>query len=68
MARVRDMQGVPAHLETLHTNDRRRNKAHCIHSEHTGNRVYICHCQDSGYREKACGGSSRCAYYVDKRE
>lgn len=40
MARVRDMQGVPAHLEYLKGDGKRRHPAHCIFHEGVGKNVF----------------------------
>lgn len=63
---VRKMQGVPAHLETLHSTDgKRRHKARCkfyIKSEK------ICDDIESPYFNKECGGSSRCQNYEERNK
>lgn len=64
---IRHMQGVPAHLETLHSDDGvRRHPAHCMFAEGKG-RSRICgnpHCE---YYLLPCHSAKRCDYYEDKR-
>ncbi len=62
---IQRMQGVPAHLEVLKATDKRRNISRCKYSEHKGRKVYICHCEKSGYNKKQCHSSKICAYYVE---
>ena len=71
MARVREMQGVPAHLEYLKRNDeeqkkRRRNIAHCIYSKHIEKRIYICTCKESPNFNVECHNSRNCSIYKEK--
>lgn len=41
MARVRDMQGVPAQLEHLKSDGKRRHPSYCIFHEGTGKTEYV---------------------------
>lgn len=66
MARAREMQGVPAHIEFLKPNDARRHPSHCLHHMGTGvNR--ICTNTDSPFYNKHCNSSKNCLLYVDER-
>lgn len=61
---VRHLQGVYAHLETLHNSDgKRRDKRKCkyyIKPEKT------CDCMKSAYFNRQCGGSSHCQHYKER--
>ena len=63
---VRKMQGVPAHLETLHSSDgKRRDKRRC--------KFYykpekICDCPSSPYNQQYCSSSSHCEFYKERKE
>ena len=64
MAGVKNMQGVPAHLETIKSKDRRRNMSRCIFLLKPSK---ICDCaQNLGYYRQRCGGSSKCDYHEEK--
>ena len=66
MARVRDMQGVPAHIETLKSDGKRRHISHCIYSKgKKGN--YICKCTKSPNYNLECHSSSKCAHYSETK-
>ncbi len=65
MAKVREMQGVPAHLEYLKSDGKRRHPAHCIFSEGTG-RNRICSNPQSAVYYKNCRTSKNCDYYEEK--
>lgn len=67
MARVSQMQGVSAQLETLRSNDERRHPAHCIFAEGKG-KARICTCPQSGLCYKHCGSAQRCECYEEKDE
>lgn len=67
MARVRDMQGVPAQLETLKSDGKRRHIAWCKYSKHLGKHVYECTKKESPYFNIKCTSSRNCDFYVDKR-
>lgn len=62
MAKVSQMQGVPAHLEVLKSNDGRRHPAQCIFSEGKGE-ARICTCPQSDLYYKRCRSAKRCPYY-----
>ena len=53
MASVREMQGVPAHLEFLHKNedDERRYKTRCVHYKDGYCKYYKCKCCGSKFCE-----------------
>lgn len=65
MASVKQMQGVPAHLEVLKNKDgKRRHKARCIFylKENKG-----CDCPHNlNFYNSQCGGSSKCEFYEEK--
>lgn len=66
MARVRNMQGVSAHLEYLTTGEsRRRHPARCIYAVgKTNNR--ICDCPDNPKWRQHCGSAARCGNYTER--
>lgn len=64
MAKVSQMQGVQAHLETLKKKDKQRHQARCIFFI-KGSK--ICDCpQNLNYYTHRCGGSSRCDFYEER--
>lgn len=64
MARVRDMQNVPAHLEFLKSDGKRRHPAKCIFSEGIGkNRV--CTNPQSRLYYQHCNTAKNCDYYEE---
>ena len=68
MARVRNMQGVSAHLEYLKTGEsRKRHPAHCVYAVGNG-KNRICDCPENPKWRQHCGSSSRCENYIDKNE
>ena len=65
MARVRDMQGVPAHIVTLKSDGIRRHPSYCIFADGKGkNRV--CTCPQSPTYYKNCNSAAKCNYYDRK--
>ena len=61
---VKNMQGTPYHIETLHNTDKkRRHKAKC---KFIIKPAKICDCVESPYFRKSCGGSSRCDFYQER--
>lgn len=65
---VRHMQGVPAHLETLHitgSDKKRRHPAHCIFAEGKGG-YRICTSPQSTIYRQHCGSAKNCNYYEEK--
>ncbi len=60
---VRHMQGVPAHLEYLHTKDKRRHPTHCIFCK---GKERICTNPMAVYYNERCKSSSKCDYYEEK--
>lgn len=65
MARVREMQGVSAHLEYLKSDGKRRHPARCIFHEGTGKARICMNPQSNIYTEK-CNTAKRCDYYEEK--
>lgn len=65
MPKVKQMQGVPAHLEVLKSDGKRRSISKCIYSEHKGNHKYECKCKKSPYNLKECHNSKNCDYYKE---
>lgn len=62
MARVRDMQGVPAHLEYLKSDGKRRHPAYCIFREGTGKSRICTNPAGPKYRQ-SCNSAKNCDYY-----
>lgn len=61
---VRHMQGTPAQLETLRTNDgKRRYPTHCINCEEKSR---ICKCPLAVFYSSRCRSSSKCTYYEER--
>mgnify|MGYP003322022731 CR=1 FL=1 len=61
---VRHMQGVPAQLETLRSNDgKRRYPTHCIYC---CGKERICTKIEANYYNVRCKSSSKCNYYEEK--
>ena len=68
MAKVREMQGVPAHLEYLkRTDNHRRHPAHCIFHEDKG-RNRICTNPHCGKYMQACNSAKNCDYYEEEEK
>lgn len=66
MARVRDMQGVSAHLETLKSKDgKRRNPAKCIFHEGIG-KARVCKNERSPLFTLGCHSSKNCDFYSEE--
>jgi len=65
MPKVRQMQGVPAHLETLKVTDKRRHPSHCVFHEGPG-RNRICKCTVSPNYEIHCRSAAKCDFYKEK--
>ena len=63
---VRNMQGTPAHLETIKTTDgTHRHPARCIYANGKKNERK-CTCWQCPNYTLHCGSASRCDYYEDK--
>lgn len=62
---VKNMQGVPAHLEYLPRKGKRRHLARC---KFILKPEKICDCTSSPYFRNRCGGASRCDYYFEREE
>ena len=66
MPRVRNMQGTPAHIETLKNKDGvRRHPAHCIFAVGKG-KNRICDCDQSPIWNSNCRSAKQCDYYSEK--
>ncbi len=65
MPKVSQMQGVPAQLEYLKSDGKRRSISKCIFSEHQGARVYICTCPLSVRYNEECHNSRNCMQYEE---
>lgn len=66
MARVRDMQGVYAHITTIKTTDGvRRHPAHCIFAKGKGKDRY-CNNEQSQKWKEHCRTASKCDFYEEK--
>lgn len=64
---VRNMQGTPAHLETIKTTDGvRRHPAHCVYADGRG-KQRKCSCKICPNYGCGCNSASRCDYYEDDR-
>ena len=67
MARVREMQGTPAHLVTLKSNDgRRRHPSRCIFATRIKGERICTSPQCSKYNTK-CTSSSKCDFYEENK-
>ena len=65
MARVRDMQGVSAHLECLKSDGKKRHPARCIFHEGKGiNRICTNPLCEIYYEH--CNSSKNCNYYEEE--
>lgn len=66
MARVGEMQGVPAYIEFLKTNDKkRRHPAHCVYAVGKG-KERVCDCPNNPKWREKCQSSARCDDYIEK--
>lgn len=65
MAKVSQMQGVPAHLTTLKSDGKRRHPAHCLFAEGKG-KARKCTCPQSTNYNCLCRSSVHCDYYEEK--
>ncbi len=66
MAKVRQMQGVPAQLTYLKSDGIRRHPAHCIFSEGTGQNRTCTNIHSPKFNMN-CKSSKQCEYYEDDR-
>ena len=64
MSRVREMQGVPAQLEYLKSDGKRRHPAHCIFREGTGKSCICTNPLSKTYYEH-CNSAKNCDYYEE---
>lgn len=64
MARVRDMQGVPAQLEYLKSDGKRRHPAHCTFHEGKG-KNRICRNMNCHRFNQSCNSAKNCDYYEE---
>lgn len=62
MARVRDMQGVPAHLEYLRSDGKRRHPSYCVFHEGAGKSRICANPAGPKYRQP-CTTAKNCDYY-----
>lgn len=65
MAKINEMQGVPAHLVYLKSDGKRRHPAHCKFHEGIGKKR-ICYCKDN--REMYllnCKSAKNCDFYEE---
>ena len=67
MPRVREMQGVSAHLVSLKSDGRRRHPSYCIFAEGKG-KSRQCTCPQSSIYYEHCNSASKCDYYEEKEE
>ena len=67
MARVRDMQGVPAHLEYLKGDGKRRHPAHCIFHEGVKKKRICTNSQCEIYCQH-CNSAKNCNYYEEEEQ
>lgn len=67
MAKVKEMQGVPAHLEYLKTDGKRRHPAHCVFHDGVG-RNRICTNTQSDMYNRHCNTSKNCDHYKEKEK
>ena len=65
MPRVRDMQGVPAHIVALKSDGIRRHPAYCIFAEGKG-KSRICTCPQNPNYYKHCSSAAKCDNYEKK--
>ena len=65
MARVSQMQGVPAHLEVLKSDGTRRHPSYCIFADGKGHERICTSPQSSNYY-KRCRSAKNCVYYERK--
>ena len=68
MARVRDMQGVPAHIEVLKSDGHRRHPAHCIFHEGTGKSRVCTNPQNTTFYYEHCTSAKYCDYYEEEEK
>lgn len=67
MTKVRQMQGVSAHIVTLHSDGNRRHPAHCIFAEGKGS-MRLCTSPQCENYYKHCSSAAKCDYYEEKSE
>ena len=65
MPKVGQMQGVPAHIETLKADDERRHPARCRHAYGRGKRR-ICVNTESSIYNLNCHTAKNCDYYEER--
>lgn len=64
MARLKQMQGVPAHLETLKTDGKRRHPSHCKFHKGKG-KARTCDCERCFNYLLNCKSTAKCDYYEE---
>ena len=67
MPKVREMQGVPAHLEYLKAKGPRRHPAHCIFHEGTGRSRICTNPQCMNYNAQ-CKSAKNCDFYEEEEK
>lgn len=67
MVKIRDMQGVPAHLEYLKSDGKRRHPAHCIFHEGIGRSRICTNPQCEKYYE-TCNSAKNCDFYEEEEQ
>lgn len=65
MPKISQMQGVPAHLETLKSNGIRRHPAHCIFAKGKG-ASRSCTSPLSPFYLQHCSSAAKCDFYKPK--
>ncbi|MBQ6467584.1 MAG: hypothetical protein IJJ61_06540 [Clostridia bacterium] len=66
MARISQMQGVPAHIEYLKKTDSRRHPSYCIFSEGKG-KSRKCKCKQSPMYLLGCHSAAGCDFYERRK-
>ncbi|MBE6580187.1 MAG: hypothetical protein E7650_01055 [Ruminococcaceae bacterium] len=64
MARVRDMQGCPAHLVTLKSDGKRRHPSRCIFAVGKAPNRYCTNEQSPVWKDK-CSSAAKCDFYEE---
>lgn len=65
MARVSQMQGVPAHLTTLKSDGQRRHPSRCIYAEGKG-KERKCTCPQCELYNERCRSCVHCEHYEER--
>ncbi len=67
MPKVREMQGVSAHLVSLKSDGRRRHPSYCIFAEGKG-KSRQCTCPQSPIYYDYCNSASKCEFFEWKED